>query len=178
VRRDSPATVAWFARVERLAQLIARAVEALVVAMFAIVFATFIYKIIMRYAAHDAVAWADEVSVVLFVWIIFLANGFVLEDRRQIIFDLIHRHLSARGKRVIEGVRSLLACGILVYALPGAIDYTAFLWRERTPVLRWRLDLVYACFALFLAAVLVRLVFHLITLIALRRADAAPTEHP
>jgi TRAP-type C4-dicarboxylate transport system permease small subunit len=154
----------------QIARLVSRCVEALTVAMFTLVFIAFIYKIVMRYAAGDAVAWADEVSVVLFIWIVFLANGFVLEDRHQIAFDLIHRNLPARARNAIEIARNLLVCGIIAYALPGAIDYTAFLWRERTPVLRWRLDIVYACFALFLLAVVARSAWQLI-------APAAPCRH-
>ena len=162
--------------VRQIAQHVSRCVEALAVAMFALVFMAFIYKIVMRYAAGDAVAWADEVSVVLFIWMVFLANAFVLEDRHQIAFDLIHRNLSARAQHVIEIVRGLLVCGIIVYALPGAIDYTAFLWRERTPVLRWRLDIVYACFALFLLAVVARSAWRLIALAAPCRRKTGPQE--
>ena len=68
--------------------------RAVATALFVCVFLVFCYKIVMRYAVGDAVAWADEISVVLFVWIVFLTNGFVLEDRRQITFDLIYRNLS------------------------------------------------------------------------------------
>jgi TRAP-type C4-dicarboxylate transport system permease small subunit len=150
--------------VARIAHLISHCFEAVTAAMFAVVFTAFIYKIVMRYAAGDAVAWADEISVVLFVWIVFLANGFVLDDRRQIIFDLIHRNLPPRAQRMVEFARALLVGGIIIYALPGAIDYTLFLWRERTPVLRWRLDIVYACFVMFLVAVVVREVWELFRL--------------
>jgi TRAP-type C4-dicarboxylate transport system permease small subunit len=155
--------------VSRSAMFISRCVEAVAAAMFALVFAAFIYKIVMRYAAGDAVAWADEISVVLFVWIVFLTNGFVLLDRRQITFDLIHHNLPPRGQRMVEFARGLLVCGVIIYALPGAIDYTLFLWRERTPVLHWRLDIVYTCFVLFLLAVVVRQAWQLIGLVAARR---------
>ena len=70
-------------------------------------------------------------------------------------------------------VIGLLVCGIIVCALPGAIDYTLFLWRERTPVLRWRLDIVYACFDLFLMAVVVRTAWELGGLVTVRRREAA-----
>ena len=140
----------------RLGRHITRAAEALCAAMFAGVFIVFVYKIVMRYAAHDAVAWADEVSVVLFVWIVYLANGFVVEDRRQIAFDLFYRHLGPTGQRVVALLRTLLIAGLIAAALPGSLDYIAFLWREKTPVLLWRLDIVYACFGAFLVAVLVR----------------------
>ena len=61
--------------------------------MFAAVFLIFNYKIVMRYLGHDAVAWADEVSVMLFIWIIFWANAFVVRDRAP---DQLRSALSPR----------------------------------------------------------------------------------
>jgi len=52
--------------------------------------------------------------------------------------------------------RLLLVGGIFVWALPGTLDYLMFLWRERTPVLSLRLDLVYSCFGIFMIAVVIR----------------------
>lgn len=141
-----------------------RAAEALCAAGFAGVFVVFVYKIAMRYLAHDAVAWADEVSVVLFVWIVFIANGLVVEDRRQIAFDLLYRHVGPAAQRRVGICRALLIGCIVVAALPGSLDYIAFLWRERTPVLLWRLDIVYACFGVFLTATVLRLVRTVIVL--------------
>jgi TRAP-type C4-dicarboxylate transport system permease small subunit len=137
-------------------QLAVRAASLIASAMFASVFAAFIYKIVMRYVAHDAVAWADEVSVVLFVWMIFWANAFVVPDRRQIRFDLVVRLLPPPWQRAAAIARLVIIGGLFLWALPGVIDYIAFLWRERTPVLTLRLDFVYACFGLFAAAVVVR----------------------
>ena len=144
------------------AGFISRAVEIVVVVMFAVVFVTFCVKIGLRYAVGDAAAWADELSVAAFIWIVFLANGFVVADRRQIAFDLIHRNLSAGGQRVVEIARTLLIGGIFAASLPAVIDYTLFLWREKTPVLRWRLDILYSCFALFMVALLVRMAWALV----------------
>jgi len=137
-------------------QLAVRAASLIASAMFACVFAAFIYKIVMRYIAHDAVAWADEVSVVLFVWMIFWANAFVVPDRRQIRFDLVVRLLPPPWQRAAAIARLVIIGGLFLWALPGVIDYIAFLWRERTPVLSLRLDFVYACFGLFAIAVVVR----------------------
>jgi TRAP-type C4-dicarboxylate transport system permease small subunit len=152
----------------RIGTAIARVTDAITSLMFIAVFAAFIYKIVMRYAAGDAVAWADEVSVVLFIWIVFLANGFMLDDRRQITFDLIYRHLSERNQRFVAAARSLLVGGIFLCALPASVDYVLFLWRERTPVMGWRLEYVYACFALFMLAVTVRLAYRLVLLLGPR----------
>lgn len=129
--------------------------------MFAAVFAAFVAKIGARYLLGDALAWADEVSVVLFIWIIFIANGYVVREGEQIRFDLLVRHASPSVQRWMARGRALLIGGIFAAALPTVIDYTMFLFRERTPVLRWRLDFVYSCFALFMAAMVVRAAFAL-----------------
>ncbi len=48
----------------RLSQTASRAAKGVVSLMFAGVFVVFVYKIVMRYAVGDAVAWADEVCVI------------------------------------------------------------------------------------------------------------------
>ena len=134
-----------------------RLARSIAAVMFAAVFLVFCYKIVMRYAAHDAVAWADEICVVLFIWVVFWANAFLVPDSAQIRFDLLCRALPPGGVRVVTVARTLLVGGLLAAALPGVVDYTLFLWRERTPVLGLRQDYIYACFALFIAAALVRM---------------------
>ena len=143
-------------------------IEAFCNLLFVVVFVVFLYKVAVRHTEGDAVAWADEVTVVLFIWIIFLANAFLVEDRRQICFDLVDRNLPPQGRRVVAVLRILLLGGIIAWSLPAAFDYILFLWRERTPVMLWRLDIVYFCFGIFLAATLVRWALRLIEL---SRAD-------
>jgi TRAP-type C4-dicarboxylate transport system permease small subunit len=148
--------------------VIARLAGMLTNLMFVAVFLAFIYKIVMRYGAGDAVAWAEEASVILFIWIVFLANGLVVEERRQIAFDLIYRNVGASSQRWIAVARSLLVGGIFICALAAAVDYILFLWRERTPVMGLRLDYVYACFALFMLAVIARALYRLALLMTAR----------
>ena len=156
----------------RLAAALQRAAEFLCALMFAAVFAIFCFKIVRRYAAGDAVAWGDEVCVVLFIWIVFLANAFVVEDKKQIAFDLIVDKLSPEARCRVEIARICLVGGILAAALPTVVEYTLFLWRERTPVLLWRLDYAYACFAIFIAAVIVRYASRLVALARARGQGA------
>jgi TRAP-type C4-dicarboxylate transport system permease small subunit len=152
----------------RVGKVIGRIAELCTNLMFVVVFLAFIYKIVMRYAAGDAVAWAEELTVVLFIWIVFLANGLVVDERRQIAFDLVYRNLSIGGQRWMATVRSLLIGGIFVCALPAAVDYIMFLWRERTPVMGWPLNYVYSCFALFMLAVIIRMLSRLTLLLSVR----------
>jgi TRAP-type C4-dicarboxylate transport system permease small subunit len=134
-------------------------------AMFAAVFFIFDLKIIARYVLADPPAWADELCVVLFIWIVFIANAVLVPDRQQISFDLLCRNVTPRWQRIIGVLRALLVGGVFAAALPGSLGYIAFLWRERTPVLQWRLDAVYACFGLFMVAVILRCAITLVRLL-------------
>ena len=140
--------------------------------LFVAVFAVFDWKIALRYFAGDAATWADEVSVVLFIAIVFWANAFVVRDRDQITFDLLYNPAPPALRRAMAIARCLLVGGVFACALPGTVDYLQFLWRERTPVLGLRLDWVYAPFGLFMAAVVVRAVWGLARLLGPRWRDA------
>ena len=78
--------------------------------MFAAVFLIFNYKIFTRYFEHDEAVWADEVLVILFIWIIFWANALSLRDKRA---DQLRSGLSAAaGRRQAHGCGR--ACRILI----------------------------------------------------------------
>ncbi len=136
--------------------------------MFAAVFVIFNYKIFTRYFEHDEAVWADEVLVILFVWIVFWANAFLLRDKEQISFDLFYRLLPPAAKRVVAVARAVLIGGIFAWALPGSLGYIRFLWREHTPVLNLPLDFVYSCFGLFLVAVILRAAMSVVKLFGAR----------
>ncbi len=154
-----PATP-W-ARVLRYAQLAANLVAA---GMFVAVFAIFCAKIIARYGEHAEMAWADEVSVILFIWIIFWANAFIMGERDHVRFDLVTHAMPPRVRRVMGIVRGLLFAGLFLYVAPDTIGYILFLWRERTPVLGLRLDYVYMCFGMFIATVPLRAAWSVVRL--------------
>ena len=66
------------------------------------------------------------------------------------------RTLPPRGQRIASCCARFWSAGLFAAALPGAIGYILFLWREHTPVLQLRLDFVYSCFGIFLVACVVR----------------------
>jgi TRAP-type C4-dicarboxylate transport system permease small subunit len=150
---------------------LAQAADRLAAAMFAAVFLIFNYKIFTRYFEHNEAVWADEVLVILFIWIIFWAQSFIVRDKDQITFDLVYRLLPPRGRRNAALVRFVLIGGIFLWSLPGSLGYIQFLWREHTPVLNLPLDWVYSCFGLFMIAVIVRCAFSVWKLLGSHWAD-------
>ena len=155
----------------RRAALLGQAADRLAAAMFAAVFLIFNYKIFTRYFQHNEAVWADEVLVILFIWIIFWAQSFIVRDKDQITFDLVYRLLPPWGRRIAALARFTVIGGIFLWSLPGSLGYIRFLWREHTPVLNLPLDWVYSCFGLFLIAVIIRCALGVRRLLGSRWAD-------
>jgi len=127
----------------------AAAVSALLVAA---VLGVILLGVARRYVFGAPLSWSDELASVLFVWLVFWTSALTLPLREHVSFDLLTDALPASARRWIGFGTSLLVGMALLAALPKTIEYVAFLWRERTAALQWRLDFVYACFPLFIGA--------------------------
>ena len=124
--------------------------------LFAAIFLIFLLAIFMRYVIQQPVAWADELNIILLLWVMFIAGALVLRDNEHVAFDIAWNAAPPKGRRLMGIVAALAFGGLFLAALPGTWSYISFLWRERTTVLEWRLDLVYACYLIFFIAVIVR----------------------
>jgi TRAP-type C4-dicarboxylate transport system permease small subunit len=128
---------------------------------FAAMFVLFLAGIFARYVLGKPLAWSDELIMVIFLWVVFLTEAFVITEREQVRFDGIYDLVGERSRRFIQAAGTLLVAVMFVVALPTVLDYVRFLWRERTNALQWRLDLVYFCFVVYWAAIIVRSLFKL-----------------
>jgi TRAP-type C4-dicarboxylate transport system permease small subunit len=164
----------------RLARALARArqgAEFVGVGIFTALFGAFLLQVLFRYALNRPLGWTDEVSLVLYAWAIFWACAFVVPWREHVCFDLLFRAAPPPGRRVLGLAGAALIFGLTAAALPATVDFVAFMARERTPVLGWRYDYVFACFALFLAALAARAAVRIAELLGRRWRDHVASAH-
>lgn len=126
--------------------------------MFAAIFVVFIAGIFMRYTMHRPLLWGDEVAMLLLIWCTLLTDAFVVRGSDHVAFDVIWDIVGPRSRRIIGLLGRALFAVIFLCALPTILDYVLFLHRERTDVLELRLDIVFFCFVIYIAMVIVRLV--------------------
>jgi TRAP-type C4-dicarboxylate transport system permease small subunit len=145
---------------------VAAAISALLIAA---VLGAVLLGVARRYLFGAPLSWTDELSAVLFVWAVFWTAAFAVPLREHVAFDLVLDSLPASLRRGIA-IGASVAVGLaLLAALPKTVEFVAFLWRERTPALQWRLDYVYACFPLFMGAAALRFLWEALRL-CLRRS--------
>jgi TRAP-type C4-dicarboxylate transport system permease small subunit len=151
----TPGATKLLNRLHRIAEMISGL-------MFAGIFLVFLLGIVMRYLFSHPLMWGDEVAIILMLWCTLLTDAFVVRTKDHVAFDVVWDLMSPRKRRVAGIVGSGIFAFIFLAALPTIVDYILFLWRERTDVLEWRLDIVFSCFALYIVMMVVRLVARLI----------------
>ena len=133
-----------------------RLAEAVSTLSMGVVFVLFIYGVGMRYLLNRPVSWTDEAVTVLMVWSVLWTGAFVLRWSEHISFDIVFVNLAPERQRQMLLGGNLAFVILMFAALPGMVDYTLFLWREKTDMLEMRLDFVYAIFPIFFIAIVVR----------------------
>lgn len=113
--------------------------------------------VVMRYVFNRPLAWSDELGMILLLWAVFIGDAFVSRDADHIAFDLLWDGASPIVRRWMLILQGGIFSVVFLLALPTVVDYILFLKRERTSSLEWRLDFVYACFAIYIAALVLRL---------------------
>lgn len=131
--------------------------EGLAGLMLLAMFVTFLLQIFSRYVLLAPFGWTLEVCLLLWVWLVFWGNAFIVRDRDHVTFDLFYLAAPHRVQRVLALVAALaIAAGLLVSFLPTA-DWLDFLRRKRSATLPGvRMGYVYSIYLLFIVAVAAR----------------------
>lgn len=135
-----------------LAAHMRRGAELVAAVMFAALFGTFLIQIFTRYVLNNPTAWTQELTLVLYIWVVFWTCSFILHERDHIAFDLISASLPPRGRRVLALAATALTIVAFAIALKPSFDFISFMRIVRTPVLRLPFDIVYAIFLVFLVS--------------------------
>ena len=154
-----------------------RASEGVLAVLLATIFVAFLVGILFRYVLNLPMGWAQELSVVCWLWLVLWGSAFVVEERDEIRFDLIVGSAS-RGTRIAMGVVASLAI-IVLYAmsLPAAYSYVTFMKVEKSSYLRIPLDWLFSIYLLFAVAIIVRYVWILWRLLRGDDVLAVDVEH-
>lgn len=142
---------------KRIAATGARLADRVGAALIAAILVAVIAGVARRYLFGAPIVWVDELTSVLFVWAVFWTAALVVPLREHVAFELVDGALPRTARRWLGAAAALTAAIGLGLAAPKIVDFILFLWRERTPALQWRLDVVFACFGLFVVAMAVRL---------------------
>jgi TRAP-type C4-dicarboxylate transport system permease small subunit len=124
--------------------------------LFALVFIGFIVQVTSRYVFRTPLGWSSEAIMITFMWAFFWTAAFSVPLRAHISLDIVYNTLPLQARRWASVAQLLAISVIFALALPATIDYVQFMLRIPTGALEIRFGYVFACFPMFMIAILVR----------------------
>jgi len=151
-----------------------RALDALTVVLFSLMFAVIVCQIILRYVFNHPLVWTDEAAQYCFVWVSFLGWTMAARKRIHIGINVVADRLPAAARRMLHALWCLAGVGFaLVLGVIGAV----IAWRNgdvrmvSIDFAFWPVYLTVPVAALFLLAYALRDLVQIV-----RRGDIKTTE--
>lgn len=147
--------------IRRLGQWLLHRCENLAALMMVVMMGSFLYQIVVRYGLSGSTPWAEEICVIMWIWGILWCCAVVARPSDDIRIDLITVKAPPVGRRVIEGLCSLVLIVLFAIGLPGAWNYVSFMKIEKTPAMGLHYHWIFSVYILFSVAVIARQGWHL-----------------
>lgn len=133
-----------------------RRAEDVLAAMLAVMFVAFIVQIAFRYLLNFPIGWTQELSAILWLWLVLWGAAFVLRENEEIRFDLIYGAVGPRVRRVMGLITAAAIVVLYTLSLPAVVDYVTFMKVERTPYMHIRFDWLFSIYVVFAVAAIAR----------------------
>lgn len=142
--------------------------------MLAALFLTFILQIFSRYVLAQPFGWTLELSLTLWIWIVFWGNAFVVRHNEHVTFDVLYEHVGLRTRRVFALIAAAaIAVGMAVSLYP-TWDFIDFMKMKNSATLHIPMRTIFSIYVVFMVAVAVAYAWRFVDLI---RRGLSPDEH-
>ena len=139
-----------------LAAWLYRRCENLLALMIGVMFAAFLLQVVFRYLLNWPTGWSNELTVVMWIWVVLFGAAFVVREAEEIRFDLVYGAVRDRTRRGMTILSAIALIGLYVWSFPAVYDYVTFMKVQKTAYLKIRFDWLYSIYVIFVLAVIAR----------------------
>ena len=118
---------------------------------FVIMFVVFIAQIFCRYILRMPLAWAYEVTVSCYLWLVVLGACYAQRKHAHVTFTLITDVMPMRAQAFCIFLGNLLIAFTFAWSFIPSIKFVDFMAMQKTSVFKIGLNIVYAPYIPFLA---------------------------
>ena len=120
------------------------------------------WGVLTRYVTEQPAAWAGELAVIGFAWVVFLGASACFKYKLHAGIDMLTVLLPPAVLRVIRILVHALVLGFCAFMVWFGVRFSIDAWDNPTSVLRWPSTVLYGAVTLGFALMLVRYVEGLI----------------
>lgn len=158
---------------KKIGNWLQRLIEMLMAVMLSVMVVSVFVNVVLRYAAGTGIASSEELSRLLFVWLVCLGAILASAENRHLGFDLVQSRLPARGQRACGWITRTLMVYPLWLLIEGSIEQVKVGVGIFSPVMGYPLALAAASVLVMAVAMLVLLVVDGMRALKGRHHDAA-----
>lgn len=125
------------------------------IASFCIMFFVFIFQIFSRYVLRQPMAWAYEVTVTCYLWMVVLSACYAQREKSHVTFTLVYDKLPVKGKALCSFLGNMIVGIAFGVSIIPSIKFVDFMKMQKTSVFQIGLNIVYAPYILFLIIILI-----------------------
>lgn len=100
-------------------------------------------NVILRYAFHTGITWAEEMSRFMFIWMVFLGSILALKDGTHIGMDILVRRVPEKLRKILLLIGNFIILVISFIILSGSLKMTADSIESKAPATGLSLSLMY-----------------------------------
>jgi C4-dicarboxylate transporter DctQ subunit len=130
--------------------------ENVIAAMLAVMFVAFIIQIVFRYLLNFPMGWTQELTVILWIWLVLWGAAFVIRETEEVRFDILYATASPKARRIMCIITAIALIALYGVSLPAVVDYVTFMKVESSAYLKIRFDLLFSIYVVFAVAVIIR----------------------
>lgn len=124
--------------------------------MLAIMFLAFMAQIVSRYLLNLPTGWMNELSIVMWLWLVLFGSAFVVREQDEMRFDLIYGSVRDKTRRGMAVVTALALIVLFGMSMPAVVDYVLFMKVQETSYLDIRFDYLFGIYIVFAVAMIAR----------------------
>jgi TRAP-type C4-dicarboxylate transport system permease small subunit len=130
--------------------------EFVLTAMLAVMFFAFLFQIASRYIFDWPTGWTNELSAILWIWLVLFGAAFVVTEQEEMRFDLIYSAVGPKVRRVMFLISAAALLVLYGASFPAVVSYVTFMKVESSAYIGIRFDFLYSIYIVFVVAIIVR----------------------
>ena len=135
-------------------------VAILLTSMVVLVFA----NVVSRYFLNFAIAWTEEVSRFMFIWVVFISAVLAYVNDEHLKLDILEKKLPKKVGQVAAVICDLLVMYAIYLITAGGLNLATQSWNWLSPAISFSYGIVYLvvpiCGGLMLLQTLLKLYYH------------------
>ncbi|MDB5841304.1 MAG: transporter small permease [Herminiimonas sp.] len=158
---------------DRIIDRLMKGLEITIALMLGVMVVLVFGNVVLRYGFNSGIAFSEEASRYLFVWVTFLGAIIAVREHTHLGVDTLVRKMPRKGKIFLAVISDLLIIMVVVLLFQGSVKQTIINYATTSPVAGISLSFLYVPGVIASAAIGVLTVLHLYQILFVGVPDEA-----